>query len=91
MYCRNKFLIAVSCTHFRHPTDEQLGHVDIFFSNYYNLQSVYFELNAMWQCILDLVPQKILNHIERKLKISTRAKTLRKLIETKSEPFNYLV
>ena len=29
--------------HFRHPTDEQLGHVDIFFSNYYNLQSVYFE------------------------------------------------
>ena len=33
-----------NCTHFRHPTDEQLGHVDIFFSNYYNLQSVYFEL-----------------------------------------------
>ena len=32
-----------NCTHFRHPTDEQLGHVDIFFSNYYNLQSVYFE------------------------------------------------
>ena len=31
--------------HFRHPTDEQLGHVDIFLSNYYNLQSVYFELN----------------------------------------------
>ena len=29
--------------HFRHPTDEQLGNVDIFFSNYYNLQSVYFE------------------------------------------------
>ena len=26
-----------------HPTDEQLGHVDIFFSNYYNLQSVCFE------------------------------------------------
>ena len=24
-------------------TDEQLGQVDIFFSNYYNLQSVYFE------------------------------------------------
>ena len=33
-----------NCTHFRHPTDERLGHVDIFFSNYYNLQSVYFEL-----------------------------------------------
>ena len=33
-----------NCTHFRHPTDEQLGHVDIFFSNYDNLQSVYFEL-----------------------------------------------
>ena len=32
-------------THFRHPTDEQFGHLDIFFSNYYNLQSVYFELN----------------------------------------------
>ena len=34
-----------NCTHFRHPTDEQLGHVDTFFSNYYNLKSVYFELN----------------------------------------------
>ena len=32
-----------NCTHFRHPTDEQLGHVDIYFSDYYNLQSVYFE------------------------------------------------
>ena len=32
-----------NCTHFRHPTDEQLGHVDIFFSNYYYLLSVYFE------------------------------------------------
>ena len=32
-----------NCTHFRHPTDEQLGHVDLFFSNCYNLQSVYFE------------------------------------------------
>ena len=30
-------------THFEHPTDEQLGHVDIFFNNYYNFQSVYFE------------------------------------------------
>ena len=28
---------------FQHPSDEQLRHVDIFFSNYYNLQSVYFE------------------------------------------------
>ena len=35
-------------THFRHPTDEQFGHLDIFFSNYYNLQSVYFELNWMF-------------------------------------------
>ena len=32
-----------NCTHFKHPTDEQLGRVDMFFSNYYNLQSVYFE------------------------------------------------
>ena len=32
-------------THFRHPPDEQLEHLDIFFSNCYNLQSVYFELN----------------------------------------------
>ena len=32
-----------NCTHFRHPTDEQLRHVDIFFSNYYNLQSVHVE------------------------------------------------
>ena len=43
------------------------------------------------KCILDLVLQEVLNHIKRQLKISTRAKTLRKLIETKSEPFNYLV
>ena len=33
-----------NCTHLRHPTDEHLRHVDIFFSNYYNLQSVHFEL-----------------------------------------------
>ena len=39
-----------NCTHFRHPTDEQLGHVDIFFSNYYNLQSVYFEFKL--NCII---------------------------------------
>ena len=32
-----------NCTHFRHPTDEQLRHVDIYFSNYCNLQSVHFE------------------------------------------------
>ena len=32
-----------NCTYFRHPTDEQLRHVDILFSNYYNLQSVHFE------------------------------------------------
>ena len=36
--------ILWKCTHFRHPTDEQLGHVNKFFSNYYNLQSVYFEM-----------------------------------------------
>ena len=37
-----------SCTDFRHPTDEQLGHVDIyFFSDYYNLQSVYFECSML--------------------------------------------
>ena len=36
-------VILWNCTHFRNPTDEQLGHVDIFFSNYYHLQSVYFE------------------------------------------------
>ena len=35
-----------NCTHFRQPTDEQLGHVYIYiFSNYYNLQSVYFEFD----------------------------------------------
>ena len=33
-----------NCTHFRHPTNEQLRHVDIFFSDFYNLQSVHFEL-----------------------------------------------
>ena len=38
-----------NCTHFRHPTDEQLGHVDIFFCNCYNLQSVYFELNTLYK------------------------------------------
>ena len=35
------------CTHFRHPPDEQLLHVDIFFSNYYNLKSVHSELKWM--------------------------------------------
>ena len=40
--------------HFRYPTDEQLRQVDIFFSNYYNLQSVHFELpnerrHRMWK------------------------------------------
>ena len=33
------------CTHFRHPTDEQLQHSYIF-SNYYNLQSVHFNLHC---------------------------------------------
>jgi len=32
-----------NCTHFRHPTDEQVQHSYIF-SNYHNLQSVHFEL-----------------------------------------------
>ena len=42
-----------NCTHFRHPTDEQLQHVDIFFSNYYyNLQSVYFESSIETSCLL---------------------------------------
>ena len=41
------------CTHFRHPTDEQLRHVDIFFSNHYNLQFAHFECmdaieNYLW-------------------------------------------
>ena len=40
------------CTKFRHPTDEQLGHVDTFFSNYYNLQSVYFEYIAPYEKVL---------------------------------------
>ena len=48
-----------NCTDFRHPTDEQLRHVDMFFSNYYNLQSVHFELlqavdsafQVSWYCI----------------------------------------
>ena len=30
-----------NCTHFRHPTDEQLHYR---YSNYYNLQSVHFDL-----------------------------------------------
>ena len=34
---------ATTLTHFRHPTDEQLGQVDMCFSNYYNFQSIYFE------------------------------------------------
>ena len=44
------------CTKFRHPTDEQLGHVDTFFrtsfSNYYNLPSVYFEYIAPYEKVL---------------------------------------
>ena len=35
--------IVEYCTHFRHPTDEQLQHRYILFSNYYHLQSVRFE------------------------------------------------
>ena len=38
-----------NCTHFRHPTDEQLQHRCIFFSNYYNLQSVRFEMHWTMQ------------------------------------------
>ena len=44
-----------NCTHFRHPTDEQLGHVDIFFNNYYNLQSVYFEFEYIFSPIFMVV------------------------------------
>ena len=40
------------CTKFRLPTDEQLGHVDTFFSNYYNLPSVYFEYIAPYEKVL---------------------------------------
>ena len=48
------------CTHFRHPTDEQLGHVDIFFSNHYNLQSVYFELfNFHMRCYINAMVSKM--------------------------------
>ena len=37
-----------NCTHFRHPTDEQLQHVDIYiFSDLDDLQSVYFELDIL--------------------------------------------
>ena len=34
-----------NCTHFWHPSDEQLQHSYIF-SNYYNLQSVHFGLSG---------------------------------------------
>ena len=37
---QNKLLIIIDID----PTDGQLRHVDIFFSNYCNLQSVHFEL-----------------------------------------------
>ena len=56
-----------NCTHFRHPTDEQLQfkadrqqmivvakkyiYTDIFFSNYYHLQSVRFELSIFFVII----------------------------------------
>ena len=42
--------------YFRDPTDEQLG-VDIFFSNYNNLQSVYFEL-GMFQLKRKIIATK---------------------------------
>ena len=44
-----------------HPTDEQLGHVHIFFSNYYNLQSVYFEF-ILKSCNLELLSAPSKNH-----------------------------
>ena len=33
----------VNCTHFRHPTNEQLRHVNTFSNNNHNLQSADFE------------------------------------------------
>jgi len=47
------------CTKFRHPTDEQLGHVFFFFSNYHNLQSVYFEYIARYEKVLHPVVRKV--------------------------------
>ena len=47
------------CTKFRHPTDEQLGRVDIFFSYYYNLQSVYFEYISPDEKVLCPIVQKV--------------------------------
>ena len=38
-FCKTVLMNSVLCA----ATDEQIRHVDIFFSNYYNLQSVHFE------------------------------------------------
>ena len=51
--------------HFRHPTDEQLGHVDIFFSNYYNLQSVYFKYIFALAVFYDFKVQTVFMHLEK--------------------------
>ena len=50
--------------HFRHPTDEQLQHRYIFLSNYYNLQSVHFELAARtvkWRASVSLIGYGMVN------------------------------
>ena len=41
-----KLMFCIWITRLRsvRPVNGLVGHVDIFFSNYYNLQSVYFEL-----------------------------------------------
>ena len=49
---------------FRHPTDEQLRHVDIFFSNYYNLQSVYFEFG--WEPFMPMFHHHHHHHHHRR-------------------------
>ena len=42
---------------FVYPTNEELGHVYIFFWDYYNLQSVYFDL---YKTIIDTDSQNYL-------------------------------
>ena len=57
-----------NCTHFRHPTDEQLQHSYIF-SNYYNLQSVHFEYRNNGKTVLySLSKMSGFLYVSRKLK-----------------------
>ena len=80
-------IILWNSTHFRHPTDEQLGHVDTFFSNYYNLQSVYFELKKKNKTKQNKTKQTVVSHLNLESSPLSTTKHLIKYSEFNSKRF----